>query len=802
MKKTALFSACFLLFSFVLSAQNTGNISLAFSEGKIVIKGDSTKSYDTIVFTFAKEFKNHDLNFYDKNKIIPLYKSAKKLGENIGEEIKSGDSIIVKILKNDKKYIVDGLPEQVTEPFLLKIDNFLLGPFNLKPTTAQPKTLNDTIYEAGYIYYDAIKLDVSTDVKLKRKILDSYKVDWTNPDSNPYLSSLIRSCTSNEHNLTLPSLLTNLGNTDVTTFAAGLARFLAERAKEELNEAFFSKMKEQLNAYPELKTVFPKTSSFLNIIETYSYASVFQVLKESFETDVQNLAVNLYNIKDLTSADCKEEVICGVGKKDCKPYNDCEARLQTLNDFFKTEVGQWLGLGLFTVKETQQSSNPAALIKSVTGSLEFKALKGFLQTNDHLSYNITSSIELGNFISQSLISKTDQQTWINPQELNVLFKNDNTTKIYLGLLLAMCQKGDVTIDYYDSKNSVVSLKSILLTSYINFTDIVNLIKNTHTVFNSANNAVRKIVAASDKSVESDPQSLYTYYRTFTASLKPIIHSQLLKTYISDKFCEQYDTIEKYLNPSIDLVYHISTKKYSAAVYDASILLSNINGFVDSKKKHSLKPVTKSFVKYGILISTVANAQTSDEVKQAIEASVLPVGSSSIKRKSAWSISINSYVGPFYGIAHSTVQDTLRNSSTKKLDTITKAVTYKTFGLSAPIGLSFNRGFKCGWGITLSVQVLDLGALVNFYLTEGDKASLPADFKIKLSDILSPGIQLAINIPKTPLTIMGGVQYVPALHNASQISSNPAVLSPVAWRGQISIVVDIPLYNLKVWDFTK
>ena len=189
------------------------------------------------------------------------------------------------------------------------------------------------------------------------------------------------------------------------------------------------------------------------------------------------------------------------------------------------------------------------------------------------------------------------------------------------------------------------------------------------------------------------------------------------------------------------------------------------------------------------------------MKQALNASVLPVGSSAIKRKSVWSISVNGYVGGFYGKAHSTIQDTLRNTSTNKLDTITKPISYRTFGLYAPIGLSFNRGFKCGWGITLSAQILDLGALVNFYLTEGDKASLPTDFKVKLSDILSPGLQLGINIPKTPLTIMGGMQYIPALNNSSQISST-SQLSPIAWRGQIGIVVDIPLYNLKVWDFKK
>jgi hypothetical protein len=593
------------------------------------------------------------------------------------------------------------------------------------------------------------------------------------------------------------SFLTNLGNTDVTYFAAGLARFLAERTKEELNEAFFSKMKEQLNEYPELMTMFPKTSSFLNIIETYSYASVIQVLKEAFETDIQNLPENLYNVKSLTDANCNSSIL-----KDSK-LSDCQDRLKKLKVYFESEEGRWIGLGMFTVKEAIQSSNPADLLHSITESTEFLGIKKFATDNSkYADYNVASAIELSNFLSQSLMSKEDNQIWINSKELNTLFKDKDqrTIKIYLGLLLAMEQKGEVKIDFYNSANKVMTFGDILKEAYKTYNilqpQISSLIKNTHAAFSSANNAVKKMISATDKSVEADPQALYDYYRTFTASLKSIAHNELLsaitkRTDIGTK----YDLLEQYLNPSVDIAYHIATKKYSAAIYDATILLSYLKP-VDDK----FKPMTKSFVKYGTLISTVANAQSSDEVKQALDASVLPVGSSAIKRKSAWSISINGYVGGFYGRAHSTIQDTLRNISTNKLDTITKPTSYRTFGLYAPIGLSFNRGFKCGWGITLNAQILDLGALVNFYLTEGDKASLPMDFKVKLSDILSPGLQVGINIPKTPLTIMGGMQYVPALNNTSQIATSQ--LSPIAWRGQIGIVVDIPLYNLKVWDFKK
>ena len=798
----------FLLISMFAYSQGS-NIAYDFQSNSPVRTDATTTLKLPLSISFTDKFNGKSVKFLNEDGTQVIALNNSKFGTGILS--KDGETNTFHIVINADRTINPGDEKINPEKFILQIESTKINLNIASGTSGNGTNVPDKAeeYVAGIIYYDAIKLSSEKNQKTIIAILKAYEQDkGTNLNDNPYLSEIFGSdyftksldgkgVGQMQGEILPASFLTNLGNTDVTYFAAGLARFLAERTKEELNEAFFSKMKEQLNEYPELMTVFPKTSSFLNIIETYSYASVIQVLKEAFETDIQNLPENLYNVKSLTDANCNSSIL-----KDSK-LSDCQDRLKKLKVYFESEEGRWIGLGMFTVKEAIQSSNPADLLQSITESTEFLGIKKFAtDSSKYADYNVASAIELSNFLSQSLLSKEDNQIWINTKELNALFKDKDqrTIKIYLGLMLAMEQKGEVKIDFYNSANKLMTFGDILKEAYKTYNilqpQISSLIKNTHAAFSSANNAVKKMIAATDKSVEADPQALYDYYRTFTASLKPIAHNELLsaitkRTDIGTK----YDLLEQYLNPSVDIAYHIATKKYSAAIYDATILLSYLKP-VDDK----FKLMTKSFVKYGTLISTVANAQSSDEVKQALDASVLPVGSSAIKRKSAWSISVNGYVGGFYGRAHSTIQDTLRNISTNKLDTITKPTSYRTFGLYAPIGLSFNRGFKCGWGITLNAQILDLGALVNFYLTEGDKASLPKDFKVKLSDILSPGLQVGINIPKTPLTIMGGMQYVPALNNTSQIATSQ--LSPIAWRGQIGIVVDIPLYNLKVWDFKK
>jgi hypothetical protein len=773
---------------------------LTFSQEPSKIKfdlvNDRPKSTDKLVnlklpieFSFTDKFIDKSIEFISADnpsqsialKGLKFGDSNLKMTEGTNEfniEIDINGNVNPK-LQNDKKIESD--------KFKIKIDNSNPIEITIDKTKSAEKNNSENNYCPGYIYYDAIKLSSESDSFQIKNILEAYGVKSDNIDKNPYLKEFFGESTKLNTIQGGLSLLTNLGNTDVTYFAAGLARFLAERTKEELNEAFFNKMKEQLNAYPELKTVFPKTASFLDVIETYSYASVIQVLKESFETDIQNLPENLYDIKNLTSADCNKSAICGDCGKGCDDYTDCKTRLDNLKKFFDSQNGRWIGLGMFTVKEAMYSSNPADLLKSITESPELIGIKKFSKdSSKYDNYNIASSIELGNFISQSLLSKNDNQVWINSKEFNALFKDKDkkTFKIYLGLLLAKEQKGDLIIDFYNSKN-LVTFGKFLIDAYKTYSalepQIISLIKNVHTAFNSADNAVRKIVAASDRSVEADPQELYDYYRTFTASLKPIAQSPLL-IYITgnNDIGTNYNVIEQYLNPSVDIAYHISTKKYSAAIYDAVVLLNN------SKNPVFEKPVAKSFIKYGTLISTVANAQSSDEVKEAIEASVLPVGSYSIKQKTKWSLSINSYVGAYGSYQNS-----------KKY--------LPSYGLSAPIGLNISKGLsntgKYGC-LSLNLQVLDLGALVNYYLINGDTMALPNDFKVRLANVFAPGFAFGYSIPSTPLHLAWGGQYIPALYKVEQINSKYEFKPTDAWRFQISLLIDIPLINLKVVDFDK
>src|SRR4030095_3688411 len=114
-------------------------------------------------------------------------------------------------------------------------------------------------------------------------------------EENPFLEAYFdpNSLASLSAFLKTRSVLSAVGGLDVTSIADGLARFLIKRGKEELNIAFFQRLKRFLEENIEAKTLFPATSEFLGRIASYRYAELLQSLREAFHEDLKNLIVNL-----------------------------------------------------------------------------------------------------------------------------------------------------------------------------------------------------------------------------------------------------------------------------------------------------------------------------------------------------------------------------------------------------------------------------------------------------------------------------------------------------------------------------
>ncbi len=92
----------------------------------------------------------------------------------------------------------------------------------------------------------------------------------SNANFNPFLAPMLQSVTASAAFPTIASRLTSLtakatnslAGVDVTTFTQGLADFLVERAKEELNVAFFERLKIGSSMHTRnSNTLFPHTEN-------------------------------------------------------------------------------------------------------------------------------------------------------------------------------------------------------------------------------------------------------------------------------------------------------------------------------------------------------------------------------------------------------------------------------------------------------------------------------------------------------------------------------------------------------------
>jgi len=218
------------------------------------------------------------------------------------------------------------------------------------------------------------------------------------------------------------------------------------------------------------------------------------------------------------------------------------------------------------------------------------------------------------------------------------------------------------------------------------------------------------------------------------------------------------------------------------------------GLYLAKNRNRLREYT---VKYGAFIAAVAEAQTSDEVEEAIEAAVLPPGSARIKRETDFNIALNGYVGFFAGYEHI---DKIDHDGIREVNF--QVNKWNSYGVTAPIGISFNLGKKSAIPLagifmkgnsshSIFLSVVDIGALASFRLSSSnDSISQVPD--VQLKDIVSPGVFYSIGFARCPISVNLGYQVGPLLR---EVGPQANVYGQGYSRFSVSVCVDIPMFNL-------
>jgi len=214
-------------------------------------------------------------------------------------------------------------------------------------------------------------------------------------------------------------------------------------------------------------------------------------------------------------------------------------------------------------------------------------------------------------------------------------------------------------------------------------------------------------------------------------------------------------------------------------------------------------------KAAAIFQDIISAGNSQELSKVIESYAMAPGSYKVKRRSVFSIDLNAYFGVYGGV------EWAKTDSGKNKYSGGAGV----FGISAPIGISFSwagyasdddtkgggytirkkrklfggeyasvKRFK-GTSHTISIGIIDIGAVVSYRLTNSVDSVKSLPDKLRWGQVLSPSLFYRYGIRNTPLTLCGGVQFAPLLRSiGKQNASN-------TWRASIGIMMDLPLLNL-------
>lgn len=770
MKKILLFTLM-LCCSAALKAQS-GKFAISKDASGIIsmtppASGDAV--YESIVFEFSANLKNAKINFKDTSVSVKnLFGTSKKLGVSsgnggIGRTLpEPGWDITIK--KSDGKYNFGGFSDTSGKflMFSIIVDTTVFGPFALKTGDIVPPTpVPANAYKPGHILYDAIYLSSTANKDSIKYILQNYNINGTG--ENRYIDAALKNIFATIHggkDFTASNLLSNLGSMDVTNLADGMAKFIVERTKQELNVAFFNDFYNTLKKpeFVDLQTVFPQTYDVLNVIgdQIYMYNAYIETLREAFKKDLNNLPENLPSIIDNHEAFFKQ----------------------------RPDLESLLKCGFYMAEQVRDKQHPGNIIHH----FPIENLD-----NNKIDTNVTASIKTLQLVSKSLKGKNEaERYWAPEEDVQKLFSNDKTFLIYLGLLQQQAKIDEINFKH-NVKKDYNKLWKIIDSAFNDYKSYKPYLKSVYSKIQGIESRVAAL-----KTVSGDSAKLDNYLMLVNSSIdlmEQLSQAEKLPHFPPElnvlKNAKQYFYMAR---TASDLVMDVSRKNYASAIIDAVELYDTIFTTKNISKDPVLQktaPLVKTYlIKYGSFMANIATASNSDQVEAAIEAVALPAGSSSVKRQSRFNVSLNAYCGLYGGSEY-----------IKNVDPGWKLNSY---GVTAPVGIAISTGkrhavpifgaFTCpkgGWSHSLFLSVVDIGALAAFRFQDDSTETIP---NIQLQNILSPGLFYSMGIKGTPLSINVGYQVGPLLRKVN-VTANENEYSQNYSRISLSFCVDIPLMNL-------
>lgn len=558
---------------------------------------------------------------------------------------------------------------------------------------------------------------------------------------------------------------------DATSLAVGLSDFMVERAKDELNAAFFQRFERFFDKYPEAEKLFPKTSQFVRSLLSYQYPIMMQALREAFYEDLNQLPEHIPDALKL------------------EKYEGFMMDFPEIN----------IGLQMVSVLQQLGSGGTAPEVIHGFATIDFQP--GAAHADHMASFNAHNMLHLCDLLSQALLN--DNGHWATPQELTSLFQDQHQLRLFFGVLYQ--QLSEKEIGFVNTDGEVTSISEQLS----NAKDVLGRWQRT---MQSLLRKAEKVELAFEQLQEMKNKGLAIGSRDFKVYVKGVIemvHFSFDLPSLIQLDIPAMAEVKRITDVLLDMHYDVLNQSYSALVVNAGVLLNEVLRLMDGggafaqacKADRSALKELETFAGhmrvYGVFMASIVAAESPDEVSAAIKAAALPVGSASIKKRSQWDISVQSHLGFYYKL------DAVASNTERSWDG-------QTTGITAPVGISFNKGLNSAHrnygAVGLMVSIIDVGAVVDYQLKQ-DTITDPTSgtqsvendrqYTIELGNILSPGAYITYSFPGSiPLALSAGAQYGPGL--VSVQSTTTTVLKPV-WRYSAALTVDMPLFTLAKRD---
>ena len=614
-----------------------------------------------------------------------------------------------------------------------------------------------------------------------------------------------------------------------TAIADELTQLIIERAKEELTATFFQRLKDLLQNNPELAAAFPKTTTFIGQIETYLYASYLPTLREAFLSDVYGLPMQLgeilssprvkvymtknpklqsvwYVVPALKClSDLKNGKSIGDAIKDLNPDDQLYIVDNKAYNIMRLVAALSESIRDSSGKQNWIKANNLATLFSdpIDKSLFFALLYQEMNYQPQIAGN---TIAQPNFISPAVEQKISDL-------LNDISSNYSSTtdlaKAYKAIKDASAQGSAIDFD------QLLTLTKGFETSIQKTWDDVNDLAPDPKYEAVIDSVFRDIPKMAEVIVNFKNKK----YALGVMNTMLIINQYIRpKNFVQQPFkglailLQQPATTADIITAAQDVDLYVSNyyaahpeDNLKALIGDAKAIEAfpatmpiadqqkALNKLFVSTSEHTFQLNSKDFdasniyqqlLKYGILMASLSQAKTPDEAKQALDAAILPVGSSSIKYYSAFSFALNSYVGGAYYTSNYQLRAT--NSKLK----------FNTLGVALPIGVNFSvtTRSKAVGAVSLFASAIDLGAVASYRLSNPSNSGTQTLPAFTFQNLIAPGLFIVLNrIANTPLAVGFGAQRAPQLDSVTGTSA--AISTDPKWRIGAFLSLDIPLFNL-------